>query len=143
MLGKLHLGLAAWLVREGQLASIEDIRLAGLDLSSLPTVDLDTVLSVVTNSVRLSQVELSAGQTFSVLRSLTTITDGIHIDSQVLLHTEALENIRDTISGEVRGRFVVCWGDSAVTYRAVMQQWAHILGWQYQDGGNFLEIRRN
>lgn len=136
------ISLAAWLVREGYLASIEEIRLAGISLSSLPTTDLDTVLSVVRNSVRLGDVELSAGQTFTVLRSLSTITEGLHINNNVELHTETLENIQD-FTGEVRGRFVVCWGDSAVRYRDVLQRWADILGWQSEDGGSYFEIRRN
>jgi len=136
------ISLAAWLVREGYLASIEEIRLAGIDLSSLPTEDLATVLSVVRNSVRLGDVELSAGQTFTVLRSLSTITEGLHLNNNVVLHTETLEKISE-FTGEVRGRFVVCWGDSAVSYRAIMQRWADILGWQYKDGGNYFEIRRD
>jgi len=136
------ISLAAWLVREGYLASIEEIRLAGIDLSSLPTEDLATVLFVVRNSVRLGNVELSAGQTSTVLRSLSTITEGLHINNNVELHTETLEKITE-FTEEVKGRFVVCWGDSAVTYRAVMQRWADRLGWQVQDGGNFFEIRRN
>merc|ERR1712062_175174 len=111
----------------------------GIDLSSLPTTDLDTLLSVVRNSVRLSDVELSAGQTFTVLRSLSTITEGLYIDNNVELHTETLENLQD-FRGEVRGRFVVCWGDSAVRYRDVLQRWAAILGWQSKDVGNFFEI---
>jgi len=136
------ISLAARLVREGYLASIEEIRLTGIDLSSLPTEDLATLLSVVRNSVRLGDVELSAGQTFTVLRSLSTITEGLHLNNNVVLHTETLEKISE-LTGEVRGRFVVCWGNSAVSYRAVMQRWAGILGWQYKDGGNFFEIRRD
>ena len=135
------ISLAGWLVREGHLASVEKIRLADIDLSSLPTTDLDTLLSVVRNSVRLSDVELSAGQTFTVLRSLSTITEGLYIDNNVELHTETLDNLQD-FSGEVRGRFVVCWGDSAVRYRDVLQRWAAILGWQSEDDGTFFEIRR-
>merc|ERR1712119_234316 len=122
--------------------SIEEIRLAGVDLASLPTEDLATVLSVVRNSVRLGDVELSAGQTFTVLRSLSTITEGLHLNNNVVLHTETLEKISE-FTGEVRGRFVVCWGDSAVSYRAIMQRWADILGWQYKDGGNYFEVRRD
>ena len=79
------ISLAAWLVREGYLDSIEEIRLAGISLSSLPTTDLDTVLSVVRKSVRLGDVEISAGQTFTVLRSLSTITEGLHINNNVEL----------------------------------------------------------
>ena len=137
-----NISLAAWLVREGHLASVEEIRLADIDLSSLPTTDLDTLLSVVRNSVRLKDVELSAGQTFTVLRSLSTITEGLYIDNNVELHTETLDNLQD-FSGDVRGRFVVCWGDSAVRYRDVLQRWAAILGWQSKDDGPFFEIRRN
>jgi len=68
-----NISLAAWLVREGHLASVEEIRLADIDLSSLPTTDLDTLLSVVRNSVRLSDVELSAGQTFTVLENINIL----------------------------------------------------------------------
>ena len=100
------------------------------------------MLSVVRNSVRIGNVELSAGQTSTLLRSLSTITEGLHINNNVELHTETLEKITE-FTEEVKGRFVVCWGDSAVTYRAVMQRWADILGWKVQDGGNFFEIRRN
>ena len=132
--------IASLLVQSKYLTEIGHIMFDNIDLSSVSSEELSSVLSVVRGSVTLYNVKLSPRHTGTVFRSMTTISWGIYLykntEIDVKTASDTIKEIKDRISCP----FIVCWYNSVDKYRGVMQDWANMLGWKYQKDSDWIEI---
>ena len=128
------------LVAAGLVTDIEVIQFSDIDLSEVTSQQMNLLLGVVTRRVVLVDIKLSASQTEAVFSSMSRLSvcivlyDGVEID--VAAATEALRGI----TGRVRGKLILFYGDSQDKYKQGMEQWVAVLGWRYQDGDQFTVI---
>ena len=128
------------LVSAGHVTDIEVIQFSNIDLSEVTSQQMSLLLGVVTNAVVLVKTELSTSQTEAVFSSMSGLSVGISLwDGAKIDVAAATEALRGLTRG-VRGKEIVCYGDSRYKYRQGMGQWARVLGWRYQECGPLTEI---
>ena len=128
------------LVSAGLVADIEVIQFSNIDLSEVTSQQMNLLLGVVTSTVVLVNIKLSASQTEAVFSSMSRLSGGIGLYGRVEIDVAAATEALRGITGRVRGRWIQCWGDSIDKYRQGMEQWAGLLGWRYQDYGGHNRI---
>ena len=127
------------LLSAGLVTDIGDIELT-IDLSEVTSQQMSLLLGVVTNAVVLVKTELSTSQTEAVFSSMSGLSVGISLwDGAKIDVAAATEALRGLTRG-VRGKEIVCYGDSRDKYRQGMGEWAGVLGWRYQECGPLTEI---
>ena len=128
------------LVSAGLVTDIDGIQPQNIDLSEVTSQQMNLLLGVVTRRVVLVDIKLSASQTEAVFSSMSRLSEGIWlfggVDIDVAAATEALRGI----TGRVRGKLILFYGDSQDKYKQGMEQWVAVLGWRYQDGDQFTVI---
>ena len=129
-----HLHRAAELVRANYLTGIERMLLSNISLASLNLADLSTVLAVVRQALVLTDVRLSPSETEIIFRALETLSEGISLNDNVELDRPTATNTISLITSRATSRVLQCYKDSALKYRHIMADWAHLLGWKYQEG---------
>ena len=87
-------------------------------------------------------IKFSASQTEALFSSMSSLSQGISlkegVEIDVAAATEALRGMRR----RVRGKYISCFGDSRYKYRQGMEQWAAVLGWRYQNIGDYTKISK-
>ena len=127
------------LLSAGLVTDIGDIELT-IDLSEVTSQQMSLLLGVVTNAVVLVKTELSTSQTEAVFSSMSGLSVGISLwDGAKIDVAAATEALRGLTRG-VRGKEIVCYGDSRDKYRQGMGEWAGVLGWRDQECGPLTEI---
>ena len=113
------------LVSAGLVTEIEGINF--VDMSEVTSQQINLLLGVVTRGVTLQNIKLSGSQTAAVFSSMSRLSEGIYLWSGVEIDVAAATEALRGITGRVRGKKIVCWDE-----RQGMEQWAGVLGWEYQ-----------
>ena len=126
------------LVATGLVTEIEDIQLYNIDMSEVTSQQINLLLGVVTRGVRLENIELSASQTAAVFSSMCRLRVGILLGGGAEIDVAAATEALRGITGRVRGKKI----DRDEKYRQGMEQWAGVLGWEFQDKGFYSMIQK-
>ena len=127
------------LVATGLVTEIEVIRFGYIDMSEMTSQQINILLGVVTRGVMLVNIKLSASQTAAVFSSMSRLREGIHLGREAEIDVAAATEALRGITGRVRGKWIKCWDDE---YRQGMEQWAGVLGWEYQDQRFYSTIQK-
>ena len=116
------------LVSAGLVTDIEYFKFSNIDLSEVTSQQMNLLLGVVRRGVKLQYIKLSASQTAAVFSSISRLSLGILLWSEVEIDVAAAMEALRGITGRVRGKMIKCYVDK---YRQGMEQWAGVLGWEY------------
>ena len=138
---------AANLAHRGLLGPVEVLNLHDVELSSVPTERLSSLVSSVTRIIAIDNVSgcnllniidslnkisicylenqiLGSEETEALVRVMESCVDSVRLD-EVTLDIEALVKY----SGRGKCKIVTCVGDTAKRYREILRSWAQSRNW--------------
>ena len=140
------------LVNTGYLIAMKFLRFENLDLSSSDEADIQSLLSVCTDCVRVINVQgcdliikhvnskvrgmkdqtLSASETADLLISLRDRVERAELKRDVSIDKETVDNMISELR-EGRCREIKCWYNTSDQYREHLNRWAHTIGWKSEN----------